>query len=288
MTLSLRASRLASAGAAWAFLLSAALLTLAPFVWLIASSLKTNEDFFTSMLLPTGDGVFGIAWGQLTLSNYTRLTSELSFGRSLLNSVLLSSITGVLATLFCAMGGYALARFEFKGRRFCTLLVLGAVLIPGPLLLAPGYQLLYQLGMLDSFVGLILPAAAPAFGVFLFRQAIMSSVPGELLEAARLDGCGELRTFFVLVMPLVRPMVGTFLMITFLGVWNNFISPQVVLQSPGKFPLSVALAQLRGVYYQDYGLQMAGTVVSIAPVLLVFVLQQKDFISGLTSGAVKS
>ncbi|MFN9973337.1 MAG: carbohydrate ABC transporter permease, partial [Phycisphaerae bacterium] len=160
-------------------------------------------------------------------------------------------------------------------------------LIPGPLLLAPGYQLLYNLGLLDSFAGLILPAIAPAFGVFLFRQAVLSGVPTDLLEAARIDGAGEWRTFMVVVLPLVRPMIGTFLMITFLGVWNNFIGPQVVLQSPDKFPLSVAVAELKRGYYSDYGLQMAGTVVSILPVMILFLLMQKDFVSGLAAGAVK-
>jgi len=112
-------------------------------------------------------------------------------------------------------------------------------------------------------------------------------VPNEVLDAARIDGAGEFRVFFGMVIPLVRPMLGAFLLITFLGTWNNFISPQVVLQSSEKFPLSVAIAQLKGVYSQDYALQMAGTLVSIAPVLCLFLLLQKEFISGLISGAVK-
>jgi hypothetical protein len=186
-----------------------------------------------------------------------------------------------------ALARYALARFEFRGRGFITALVLGALLIPPPLLLAPGYQLLHGLGMLDTLTGLIIPAIAPAFGVFLFRQSVLSTVPTELIEAARIDGCSEFRTFTTVVLPLVRPMIGTFLMITFLGVWNNFITPQVVLQSPERFPLSVAVAQLRGIYYQEYGLQMAGTVVAILPVMLMFLLMQREFVSGLTSGAVK-
>jgi ABC-type glycerol-3-phosphate transport system permease component len=166
-------------------------------------------------------------------------------------------------------------------------LVLGLVIVPPTLLLAPGYQLLFRLNMLDSFWGLIIPAAAPAFGVYLFRQAARSSVPSELLEAARIDGCGELRIFALIAVPLLRPMISAFMLITFLGVWNNFINPQIVLQSAAKFPLSVAVAQLKGVYYQDYGLQIAGTLLSVAPVLGLFLLLQKDFVSGLTSGAVK-
>jgi ABC-type glycerol-3-phosphate transport system permease component len=107
------------------------------------------------------------------------------------------------------------------------------------------------------------------------------------MEAARMDGCGEIRIFFTLIVPLVRPMMGAFLLITFLGAWNNFIHPQIILQTPEKFPLAVAIAQLKGLYSTDYGLLMAGTVVSIAPVMGLFLLLQKDFIAGLTSGAVK-
>ena len=130
-------------------------------------------------------------------------------------------------------------------------------------------------------------ALAPAFGVFLFRQALLNSVPHELIEAARIDGAGEIRIFFTLVVPLIRPMIGAFLLITFLGVWNNFVAPQVVMQSPERFPLSVAINNLRGIYGSDYGLIMSGTIVSIAPVMCLFLLLQKEFISGLTSGAVK-
>jgi multiple sugar transport system permease protein len=196
-------------------------------------------------------------------------------------------VTAILATLMCAMGGYALAKLDFKGRRAVSWLVLAAVIIPPTLLLAPSYQLLFQLGLLDTFTGLILPAAVPAFGVHLFRESASASVPDQIIEAARIDGSGELRIFFTLALPLMRPMAGTFLLITFLGVWNNFISPQIVLQSEGRLPLAVAVAQLKGVYYQDYGLQMAGTLISVAPVLVLFLLLQREFISGLTTGAVK-
>lgn len=267
-------------------LLIAGIITVIPFLWLIASSFKSNEEFFRSTFLPMDGG--RIAWERLTTDPFRRLFHELNFSNSLTNSIFLASVTGVVATLCCAMGGYALAKFRFTGRGFCTALVLAAVLIPAPLIIAPTYQLLYRMDLLDSFAGLILPALAPAFGVFLFRQAIVSGVPNDLLEAARIDGAGEWRTFVTVVLPLVRPMIGTFLMVTFLAMWNNFIAPQVVLQDPAKFPLSVAVAELRRGYYNDYGLQMAGTIVSILPVMVLFLVMQKDFVSGLTSGAVKA
>lgn len=288
---SMQASRRMSLWLTHGVLLAVSVLTVVPFFWLFCGSLKTNEVFLESTFIPRGDGALGFAWNRLTGDNYARLFTDpeldINFGRSLLNSVFYSSVSAVLATLFCAMGGFALAHYRFRGSKLVTALVLAAVIIPGPLLLAPGYQLLHNFGMLDNAMGLILPALAPAFGVFLFRQASISSVPAELLEAARIDGSSEVGLFFRMVLPLVRPMIGTFLMITFLGVWNNFIGPQVVLQSRSLFPLSVAVAELKRGYYAEYGLQMAGTVVSIVPVLFLFLLLQRELVSGLTSGAVK-
>ncbi|MDX2131831.1 MAG: carbohydrate ABC transporter permease [Planctomycetota bacterium] len=258
-----------------------------PFVWLVCASFKSNADFLLYPFLPRGEGVLGVAWDRLTLDHFRSLFREAGVGRALLNSLVLSSVTAVLATLVCAMGGYALASLEFAGRRLVSNVVMAAVVIPSPLLIAPGFQVLYRLGLLDSYAGLILPAIAPAFGVYLFRQATLSSVPRELLEAARMDACGEVRAFFRVVFPLVQPMVAAFLLMTFLATWNNFLSPQVVLQTPEKMPLAVMIAQLKNVYYQDYGLLMAGTLASILPVGALFLLLQKDFVTGLTSGAVK-
>ncbi len=268
---------------------AAALLTLAPFAYLVCGAFKTRDAFFSAHFLPRGAGALGVDWGGLTLDHLARLFSDpsLRFGASLLNSVFYASVSGVLATLCAAMGGYALARFAFRGRAAVTALVLGALIVPAPLLLAPGYALVHRLGLLDTFAGLILPGLAPAFGVYLFRQAMLNAVPPDLLEAARMDGCGEVRLFFEIVLPLCRPMLGAFLLITFIGAWNNFIGPQIILQSPERFPLAVALAQVKGIYGTDYGLLMAGTLVSILPVMALFIGLQREFIAGLTSGAVK-
>ncbi len=274
-------------GVLYGVLIFCAAITLVPFAYLLCASLKPTDIFFDNLFLPSGDGLFGVAWDQLTLSHFHRLFAEEGFARPILNSTFFASVSGVLATLFSAMSGYALAKFRFRGRDSVTNLVLAALVVPGALLLAPNYQLLYWFGMLDSYTGLILPALAPAFGVYLFRQATINSVPTELLESARIDGCGEIKIFFTFVLPLIRPMMGAFLLLTFLGSWNNFIGAQIVLQTPEKMPLAVAINQLRGVYGTDYGLIMAGTVISILPVLGLFLLLQKEFLSGLTAGAVK-
>ncbi len=269
-----------------AILVLLAIVTLVPYVWLIIASLKGQDDFFSAIFLPPGDGAFGIGWDKLSLDNY-RALFDLGFEVNLINSVFYSATTALFATLICAATGFVLAKHQFRGRNLITLVVLGALIVPPTLLLAPGYELLYDLNLLDTSWGLLLPLVAPAFGVFLFRQAVIQSVPDELLEAARIDGCSEWSVFFIVVLPLVRPMIGAFMLITFLGMWNNFISPQIVLQTADKQPLSVAIAQLRGVYKTDYGLLTAATVVSVLPVAALFLFLQKQFISGLTSGAVK-
>ncbi|MAE63698.1 MAG: hypothetical protein CMJ18_05455 [Phycisphaeraceae bacterium] len=245
-------------------------------------------------------GALGRAWGLLTTDNFDRLfrgvpaeqdadgpRKSTGVARAILNSFFYASVSSVLATLGAAMGGYALAMFRFRGRGLVESVVLGTLVIPGALLIAPGYQVLFWLGLLDSYSGLILPAIAPAFGVYLFRQAMKTGMPYEMMEAARIDGCSEVRMFFTIALPMVRPMTGAFLLITYLGAWNSFIGPQIVLQTPEKLPLAVWISQLRGVYGIDYGLIMAGTLVAIAPVLVLFLILQREFISGLTAGAVK-
>jgi multiple sugar transport system permease protein len=264
-----------------------AALTLVPFAYMLCGALKSKFDFAATVFLPAGDGWGGIGWDRLTLVNFIRLFTELGLPRALHNSLLLASVSSILTVLFCAMGGYALAKHRFRGRNIVLGVVLTALIIPGPLLLAPSFQLLHSFDLLDTYTGLLLPGLTPAFGVFLFRQSMLNSVPDELLEAARMDGAGEFRIFFELVIPIVRPMLGAFLMISFMGTWNNFIGPQIILQSPELHPLSVALNNLKGIYGTDYGVIMAGTLVSISPVMCLFLLLQKEFISGLTSGAVK-
>lgn len=264
-----------------------AAITLVPFVYLLFSAFKSQDSFFSFVLWPTDGRWYDVDWDGFTLSHWKTLFFEAGILRATVNSFFISSVTAILATIFSAMGGYALAKYRFPGRAIVTWLVLGALVIPFALLIAPGYQLLYWLGLLDTYSGLILPGIAPAFGVYLFRQAFISSMPDALIEAARVDGASDIRIFFQIALPMVRPMIGAFLLITYLATWNNFISPQIVIQSADKLPLSVFVAQLRTPYGTQYGLIMAGTLVAVFPVLVLFLLLQRDFIAGLTAGAVK-
>jgi multiple sugar transport system permease protein len=271
------------------FMLAAlAAFTLVPFAYMTISSFKDSVGNSSGLFLPWDSAQpLGIGWNHFTLDNYVRLLRRDSLGTYVVNSFFFASMTSLLATLACAMGGYALAMFQFRGRRLMINMVLAAIIIPMTMLVAPAYQMIYRFGLLDTMTGLILPALAPPFGVFLFRQAMLGGLPGELLEAGRIDGCGEIRMFFTLALPMVRPMVSAFMMITFLASWNDFIHPQVILQSAQNITLSVAVAQLKDVYQQDYGMLMAGSMIAILPVMLLFLLLQREFIAGLTSGAVK-
>ncbi len=264
-----------------------AFVTLVPFAYLLFSAVKSQETFFSFVFWPAHDEWWQVDWSGFTLAHFQTLFFDAGVTRATVNSFFLASVTAVLATLCSAMGGFALAKYRFRGRAAVVWLVMGSLVVPGALLLAPGYQVIYWLGLLDTYSGLILPAIAPAFGVYLFRQAFISSMPNELIEAARVDGCNDLRLFFTIALPTVRPMIGAFLLITYLGTWNNFIGPQIIIQSPEKLPLSVFVAQLRGPYGTEYGLIMAGTLVAVAPVLALFLMLQRDFIAGLTAGAVK-
>ncbi|MEM7754879.1 MAG: carbohydrate ABC transporter permease, partial [Planctomycetota bacterium] len=211
-----------------AALMPISLLMILPIAWLVISSFKSQDDFFTSLFLPI-DESGSIALDRLTLSHFRRLFTEAGIGRALLNSVFLCATLAILASFCCAAGGYALARLRFVGSRAFTIAVLAILVVPPPLLLAPTYELMHRLGLLDSYLAIILPGLAPAFGVFLFRQAAIQSIPRELLEAARIDGFGELNIFMSVALPLMRPMLGAFAMITYLAMWNNFIGPQVML-----------------------------------------------------------
>ncbi|MEM8756713.1 MAG: carbohydrate ABC transporter permease [Planctomycetota bacterium] len=274
--------------AAYAVLAAAAAVVLVPLLYLVTSSFKPAADFFTSMFLPLGDGFLGVRWDALTLEQFRKLgQTDIDLPRAMVNSIFLSSVTSVLATLICAAAGYALTVYRFRARAAADWLVVAALIIPPPLLIAPSYQWLHTLGLLDSYAGLILPAIAPAFGVYLFRQAAKQSIPPAMVEAARVDGASELTIFFGIGLPMLRPMIGAFVIITFLAMWNNFIGPQVVLQSDAKQPLAVAIYQTQTGYYSDYGVLMAATLVAVAPVAVLFLFLQREFLSGLTSGAVK-
>jgi ABC-type glycerol-3-phosphate transport system permease component len=259
-----------------------ALAYLTPFFWLICAAFKQPQDVFNYSFLP---------WrhlDRLTLHNFAVLFTREAFGRWLFNSLFVSSLQTTLVVIFSSLCGFALAKYEFHGKRLLMLLLLSTLLLPGVALL-PGYlDFMVRIGWLNTYKAIIIPGAASVFGAFLFRQA-MQGVPDELLQAGRVDGCSELRLWWDVALPIVRPMVGAFTLLSFLASWNSYLWPSTVLQDQSKFTIPMGLAAMIGLpeYESQYGVLMAATLVGILPVAVLFFALQKDFVSGLTSGAVK-
>ena len=303
-----------------ATLLVVAAVMLLPFAWLAAAAFKDAKVLNEYALLPpptqwVGEQVLvdgkveplaslpkdlaaaavekGDAFATLNADNFRTLftprqTSQgpVSFWRYVLNSLFLATATTFLSLVFSSMGGYALAKYGFPGQNAILTFMLASLTIPGVVLLAPNYQIIDSLGWMDTYWALLIPVSASAFGIFLFRQALLG-VPDDLVEAGRIDGCGEFRIYLQLAMPLVRPMTGAFCLITFLAAWNSFLQPNIFLQTQSKLTLPVVLNQYIGTYAQQYGVFLAGTLVAIIPPAVLFLLLQREFIAGLTSGAVK-
>jgi len=263
-------------------LMLAAIIGLIPFFWLICASFKTSEDLFTSIFLPW------MNLNRLTFENFRTLFASEGFAGWLVNSLFLASTHTTIVVALSSLGGFALAKYDFKGKGPLMVMMLGTMMLPGQVLLPSSYELMHKIGWVNSYLALLVPGSVSVFGMLLFRQA-MGGVPDELIQAARVDGCSEFRLWWEIALPIIRPMIGAYTLMSFLGSWNSFVWPQVILQSEQKFTLPMALANMMTLpeYQANYGIMMAGTVVSILPVMILFFVLQKDFIAGLTSGAVK-
>jgi ABC-type glycerol-3-phosphate transport system permease component len=262
-------------------LLLAAGISLVPFVWLLCASIKTGQDLFVFTFLPP-------SLKRLTLANYTLLFQKQYFDRWLVNSIFLASLQTTLVVALASLGGFALAKYEFRFKRPLQAIMLATMLLPSQVLLPSMYELMNKFGWINSYWSIIVPGAVSVFGMFLFRQA-MQGVPDELLQAARVDGCSELRLWWEIALPVVRPMIGAFTLMSFLAAWNSYLWPSIMIQEPSRYTLPMGLANMSSMneYQTNYGMLMAGTVLSVLPVMVLFFGMQRDFIAGLTSGAVK-
>ena len=261
-----------------------------PFVWLICAAFKDPDVLNEYTFLPPPAR---ISKETINLDNFRTLfeptqtvQGPVRFWRYVFNSVFLAATGTFVSMVFSSMGGYALAKYRFRGRAGIVTFMLASMAIPGVVLLAPTFEVIWRFGWMDTFRALLIPGAVSVFGIFLFRQAIVR-VPDDLIEAGRIDGCGEFRIYMTLVMPLVRPMTGAYCLIAFLGAWNAFITPNVFLQSQRNLTLPVVLNQYITVYSHQYGVFLAGTLLAIILPAVLFLSLQREFISGLTSGAVK-
>ncbi len=260
-------------------LLLLALLLLLPLLWLLSTSLKgPTENIFSSppALLPAAP----------SLEAYRKLFADQPMATYLLNSTIVSALAVVANLLFCSLAAYPLARLRFAGRGLVLALVVATILIPFQVVMIPLYLLMVQIGLRNTLWALILPQAATAFGIFLLRQSFLG-VPVELEEAARIDGCTPLGEWWNVLIPAARADLITLAMFVFIGTWSDFLWPLIILDDPALFTLPLGLQQLSSSFSLDWRLVAAGSVVSIVPVLLLFVLLQRYILPSASGDAVK-
>ncbi len=253
-------------------------LTVMPFVYMVAASLKPGNELFSIPVRVLPDSLY---WG-----NYELLFGETSFVRWFGNSLFVALARTVIAIALSLMAGYAFAKFEFPLKRLLFLLVLGTLTLPLYVILVPLFGLMTRLEWTDTYWALILPFTAQAIGIFLARQQLLG-IPNELLEAARIDGAGEWAIFTRIIVPLAQPVIAVMGILFFTASWNDYIWPLIMLTSDDKFTVSLGLPSLVGPYSQEYGAVMAGSFMGTLPIVIIFLLFQRRFIEGIMAGAIK-
>jgi putative chitobiose transport system permease protein len=256
-----------------------ALAMLLPLIWLISTAFKSpGEDIFRfpPQFIPQ----------QPTLENFIKVWQTNPFGQYLFNSVVVAVLTVGLNLLFCSLAAYPLARLKFRGREVFFSLIISTILIPFQIVMIPLYILTVQMGLRNTYLGLIFPAIASAFGIFLLRQAFQG-VPKELEEAARMDGCSELGIWWFVMLPSIRPALVTLAIFVFIGSWSDFLWPLIILDQPEYYTLPLGVAKLAGAFSLDWRLIAAGSVISIAPILFFFLLMQRYIVPTETGSGVK-
>lgn len=268
-----------STGQRYVLLSVLALGMLFPLLWLIATALKSpTEDIFgtLSQILPRTP----------TGQNFQTVWQNYPFGRYFFNSIWVASLTVVFNLLFCSLAAYPLARLQFWGRDLILAGIVATLMIPFQIVMIPLYILTVQLGLRNTYLGIIFPALASAFGIFLLRQALQN-VPKELEEAARLDGCSELGIWWHIMLPAIRPALVTLAIFVFIGSWSDFLWPLIVLDNPDYFTLPLGVAKLASALDLDWRLIAAGSVLSIAPVVILFIFLQRYIIPTEVGSGVK-
>ena len=226
-----------------------------------------------------------IVWDKFT-SNYRNLWKTVPYNRYFVNSVFIATASTLLTLFFCSLGGYAFAKYQFRGQKILFGILLASMMVPFQVLLVPLFGLMYDIGWLNSYKAIIIPFSVGAFGVFLMRQFIVT-IPSELLDAARIDGCSEFGIYYRIVLPIIKPALGALTIYSFLGSWNGYLWPLIILRDEVKYTLPIGLANLVGIYRQDYGMLMAGTLLSLMPIVILFLAMQREFVQGITLGGVK-
>ena len=255
-----------------------AVLMLGPLIWMVLASFKTLPEIlaFPPTLLPE----------QVNLSNYQAVFDTADFVRYFINSTIVAVITVGSVLITSSLAGYAFAKFSFPGRDVLFVVVLATLMIPFQVRVIPLYILASDLHLLNTYGGLVLPTLVDAFGVFLMRQ-YLQSIPNELMESARMDGAGEIRIFFQIVMPLAKPALSALTIFTLVISWESFLWPLLVASSTDMYTLPLGLAQFAGRFLDRTDLQMAASTLTVLPLLIAFLLMQRRFIEGMATTGMK-
>lgn len=257
-----------------------ALLTAFPFYYMLVASTHRTAQILS---IPPP-----LWFGSALVQNYTELIDALPFWNALWNSVAISSLHTVLVLFFCSLGGYGFAKFQFPGREGLFAFLLATLMVPGVIGLIPSFIIMRWLGWIDTWNPLIVPGIANAFGIFWMRQYINSAIPNDMMDAGRIDGAHEFRIYWNIILPVITPALAALAILTFMGKWNDFQWPLLILKEEAKYTLPVALSTLRSLRGTEIGVQILGATGAILPIMIVFLLASRQFIAGITAGAVKS
>ena len=274
-----RAPAIIRRGLLYALLIIILIAALLPMVWALSGSFKGIAEIFAipPTLIPADP----------TIANYVTLFTEIELPKWLWTSLWVAVVSTTIAVVFSTMGGYAFAKFRFRGDQVLFDVMFSSMMIPITVLVIPLFVMIARMGLGNTYVALILPWLAPAFGIFMMRQFIIQAVPDQMIEAARIDGAGELTIFFRIVIPVLRPALGALAVWLFLTSYNNFMWPLIVIADSSKYTLPLGLNSLTSAYTADYGVILAGSVIAAIPTVALFIALRKQLISGLTVGAVK-
>jgi multiple sugar transport system permease protein len=260
------------------FLIAGAMITIIPLLWMLSASLMPQGEatHFPPRLLPS----------RITFEHYVGLLTRLNLGRAFLNSLFVAIVATLFSLLFNSMAGYAFAKLRFPGRDRGFSMLVAALAIPAQVAMLPLFLLLKSMGLVNTYMGVLIPYVTGIYNIFLVRQ-FMVAIPDDLLAAARIDGASEWRIYWSIVMPVARPVLATLAIFTFMSAWNDFMWPLIILTDSDRYTMPVAVASLSGEHFQDLELMMASAVITIIPVLALFFVLQKQYIAGMMAGSVK-
>ena len=263
----------------YAVLILISVFMILPFIWMVSTSFKYPRDIFGYPPQPIP--------AHPTLANYTYIFREGNVIRALENTAFISLASTLVSLFFTALGGYGFAKFEFAGKKGLFAVLLATMIVPGAVMMVPSFVIMRKFGWVDTFLPLIIPGAASAFGIFFFRQYI-STISDELMDAARIDGATEFGIFIKIILPIITPGMTSLGLIFFMQSWNNYLGPLIYLKSPKNHTITLAINSLTGgAGLTRWGEQMAMSVISLIPLLIIFLLFQKRFVEGITAGAIK-